>query len=682
MRNLVSQLSSNLIRRKSLQILLLVAIVSLGTFTALTYQNFLYLQAQNISQLSVYNEIIKPLVGLVFVFQLLMISLTASQLIPYFRAQGQQGLIFHSALSSNKVTGSLLLTIALFGFIPVAYFLLIALFYFLITAIDINLILTSLIALIAGLLLMTCAALSTSAMFRKSILALLMSVFSLAILFLIDEFIRTNTSINSFGIFLDLFIQLREGHIFFFSLINWVLWLLFFCLTSALMVKKSRLQSTKKVGAAIVSVFIVIFLNALLVPASRIAPIDITKNKLNSLLQSDAELLSSLNQKITITAVIDDVKQHDEIKQAMNVLKQYHQDIQLNFSNRQALGKNSELVDQFVSVEIAGQKQNIRYPFDRPSREALSQMIIQLITRSGQWITFIEGHGEASPFENSNRALSSYYQSLKSLGWPVAMQNLSKQPLISKNTQVLVIAASQKEWLNSEIDAVLDYLNQGGNLLLLRESDDRIPNEISRLAGVKPLRGTLIDWQGYQSGTPHPAILIVNEFTQHPINTGIDSLLAFPWSQALEIRQQGNSEFEYQSVLNSHIGVWTEFNDQQTELAYNPEEGELRQAFTLAFGIKNKTSQQRIVVVGDASFLSDSAINNYSNRQFALNLISWLSSQDIVQSEAKNSDNYIQMSPIIRFVLLWFFSLILPLIIALLLMSIRFKWKKTSDEVL
>ena len=152
MNSIIKQFCLNLAYRKSVQIVLLLCFVTLGVFTALSYQNFLYLQAQNISQLSVYNEVIKPLTGLVLLFQLLVVSLISSQIIPSLREKGQQGVLVLSCLSNSQLVGSILSIVLLFGMLPLVYFLLISFFYLSVSSVDNYLVIACSVSLFFGLL--------------------------------------------------------------------------------------------------------------------------------------------------------------------------------------------------------------------------------------------------------------------------------------------------------------------------------------------------------------------------------------------------------------------------------------------------------------------------------------------------------------------------------------------------
>ena len=139
-----------------------------------------------------------------------------------------------------------------------------------------------------------------------------------------------------------------------------------------------------------------------------------------------------------------------------------------------------------------------------------------------------------------------------------------------------------------------------------------------------------------------------------------------------------NTNNEYHVIANTHSRNWNEFDSEEIELAHNQEKGEQKKSFDIAYSVKNKLNDQRIVVLGDASFLSDAAINNYANRQFSLNVISWLSSKNIDEYETQEQDNYIQANRTIHFLLQWFFSIIFPFIVFSYMFERRLNLRKRA----
>ncbi len=672
MKHIVRILVFNLLKRKSVLLTVLTTLIAIGIFSSLSYQNFLYLQAQNISQLSVFNEVIKPLSGLIFLAQLIIISLVSSQLMPYLCTRGQNNILLHSSLSNSRFIYCLFFVIFIFSLMPLFYFFLISLSYLAISNIDALLLLTNFTSLLFGNILFIFFALPFSLLFKKGISSFILVMAVMISALLIDESLRHQSDFQSLSLYLNLFTHFRDGLIVFNEILVILLWILFFYNLSKIVIARWRHSNTGHLrNLFIVLVFIIannLLNNSSLLEQQEKLQWDISKKQISSLEQNIANKIESVSTPIILTAVIDDKKNHDEIYHAASILRQYSPKLELKFSNRQALNNRSTLVDQFVMVSINDQHQSIRYPFDESAKNAIAKAIISLSSRNNQWITFLEGHGESSPFSQSNRDSSIFYQYLRELSWPIAVQNLSKQPTITNNTKILIIANSRTQWLSGETNAVIDYLKNGGNLLLLREVDDTIPQQITSLLGIDKMEGSLIDWQGYQSGTPHPAILIINQFVKHPINTGITSLLAFPWSVGLTINK-GREEKDFSVVLKTHSGVWNEFNSDKTELSYNPENGEKRKEFVLAYAIHHPKNNQRIVVIGDSSFIADSAVNNYANKQFAINLISWLSAQPFNHLTKTYTDDHIILNQWGHLLLKWVFPFILPMLLLLIILA-------------
>ena len=188
-------LTRMLFKRKSLQITLVLLIGLIGLFLTLSYQNFLYLQSQNISQLSVYNEIIKPLSGLVLFAQLITIGLASSLLKPYFYSQGQQGLFLHSGLRNISLMSANFLAVFLFSLIPIVYFLIICLTLILNSDIDIRLIISTVVALLSASILFSLYLLAVTLRYKKTLVAWLASVIFLLGLFVIDDYLRDRKSV-------------------------------------------------------------------------------------------------------------------------------------------------------------------------------------------------------------------------------------------------------------------------------------------------------------------------------------------------------------------------------------------------------------------------------------------------------------------------------------------------------
>jgi hypothetical protein len=650
-------------RKKSSFIGLLLVTLILGLFSRLSYQQFLFLQAQNISNLSVFNEILVPLAGLTVICQLLISLLVSVQLVPSFFASGQFSLLQQANLHPLKLLSSYISSVIFYALWPLFVFLMICLVLASVSDIDMGRLGITVFGLFIINLVVSLVVLAVNISAKKTLLAFIQSVLVLAIIIVTEASLSFVTISNSSGfswsgVFLPL-LSIREGLFVYadwFSYLGWLL-LSFSCcyLVICRQYKSLRLNAI---------VFILIGFIIILASSWGSGQFDFSQNKRSSLTKSIKAKLSKIPQNLVVTAVIDEQTNREEVVRGFKIIQADFPSSQLQFKSRQSMGPKLKHSGEYVEFSLAGLNQSVAYPFVQDVKTVFEAALHQMLIRKQQWITFIEGHGEASPFGKRSSDLSDFYQVLMSMGWPVAVQDLSTTPLISDNTGLVIIAASKQEWTFKEQQAMLSYLNKGGALLLLLDPNSKIPEKINSFIEISYYNGTLVDWVGYQSGTPHPAVVIVDSGLDHSIVNSLSSPLAFPWSLGLKASpEEESSEVIFKSIVNTHKNVWNELNIESATLTFDQDTLETKQSFSIAMSRYNTKNQQKIVVVGDSHFASDSAINNYSNKQFALNLVSWLTNAEITQELLFDSDNSIRPSRAIHWVMNWLFLVVLPFLL-------------------
>lgn len=698
------------IRKTSVQLSIVFSLLAIGIFTSLSYSNFLHLQAQNIDKLSVFNEMIKPLSGVVLLLSLIVGMVTASQLNPYFHSKGQKSILQQMSLSAMQFFIVAIKVNLKFTLIPILYFITISLFIAFNSHLDLFLLLTSSVILLLGTLFYSLVILTISLNSKNVIFSILISFFAIVLIVSLDQVFISNQHFDFLTIFNKLFLDVREGSASIQELIHLILWLLFI---SHLIFKAiENLKNTnskngsqppfiKSFFIALTVVVVILKLLSIILPEKTIRTSSAINHQVSIYFQNR---LKNILNEVEITAVVDSEESRDEITRAVNQLKIYKQNIAIKFSNRQAFmniaSERDGYVEEFVSMQIGSKQKTIRYPFVNSASRSIAQLIDHIDSKSEQWITFIQGHDEVPVFSKNGRSLSQFHSQLKSLGYPVVVQNLRKSSSISDNTKLVIIADSKQNWLNSETEVIINYLNGGGHLLIMREAKDELPSKLENYLGVEKEKGILMDKNGFASGTPHPAILIINQFNQHPINQGINSIVAFPWSVGLNLKQitlptnkSTENTWVSQSILNSHDQVWNDIelieDLQRNEMAFNSLEGEVKKSFSIIIALerepllKNKVQSvesQRVLIVGDSSFISDTAINNYANLQLGINMINWLlrieSRAHDEQLNNQYQDNYIRLSPVTHFMLNWFFSLVFPFMLLIFFIYKRIKESK------
>ena len=108
----------------------------------------------------------------------------------------------------------------------------------------------------------------------------------------------------------------------------------------------------------------------------------------------------------------------------------------------------------------------------------------------------------------------------------------------------------------------------------------------------------------------------------------------FPQARGLRsINEQ--SEWEIQSIINSSAAGWSESGALAGEIRFGDDENEIAGPLPLALSLQrslydeaNELQEQRIIITGDADFLSNRYLGNGANLDIGVNLMNWLSEDD------------------------------------------------------
>jgi hypothetical protein len=123
-----------------------------------------------------------------------------------------------------------------------------------------------------------------------------------------------------------------------------------------------------------------------------------------------------------------------------------------------------------------------------------------------------------------------------------------------------------------------------------------------------------------------------------------------------------NTDFQAVPILFSGEQTWTDANDNNSFDPHSTEKyGALPLAYALTRDLPNKP-QQRIVVVGDGDFLSNTFVGNVGNQEMGLRMFNWLSHDDrFVDIPLKvTHGRSLQFRPLTLAAIGVFFMLLLP----------------------
>ena len=365
---------------------------------------------------------------------------------------------------------------------------------------------------------------------------------------------------------------------------------------------------------------------------------DITQANRNTLTTGSINVLKQMQGPVTLTvfASEDDVNNGDTFRQGIiNFMARYQRtkpDINVKFispiKEPKLAQENGIKEDGEVVVEYQKRSEHIKPPF---AEQEMTNLFMRLSRTSQRAVMYLDGHGERNLIGLKNNDVGEFGKQLESKGLKFANLNLTIESEVPLNGSMLVIASPQKIISPVEAKKIKKFLESGGNLLwLLDDNNFRGLDEIAAYLGLSVSSGQVIDPAGKVEGA-NENIASASSYGEHPITRNF--MLGTRFSNAHEVNAKGTLDngWEVSKLIEVSPNGWLESsqvmtNQKPTFDKSKDKSGPINIAVALqrVYGKKG----QRVVVVGNGNFLSNTFIVNGGNLDLGINMINWLSGDD------------------------------------------------------
>jgi ABC-type uncharacterized transport system involved in gliding motility auxiliary subunit len=367
---------------------------------------------------------------------------------------------------------------------------------------------------------------------------------------------------------------------------------------------------------------------------------DVTANNNNTLSVETQKVLAGLPEPVTVTVYIKTGHPlKSQVKLLLERYRRHKANLKIQFVDPEKnLAKAKELnvgSQGLIVVEYQGRSEKIAF-LDESS---LTNTLLQLAKSKERWVSFLTGHGERSPTGVANFDFGSFSKDLKQRSIKAQALNLAELGTIPDNSAVLVLASPRVPLLAGELNLIQNYLKQGGNLLLLSDPEDKHTLAIEQFLGVQKSTEALIDTSSKMYGIDDPHFVLVTQYGRHPITQGMENITVYPGTVALTANK--GSGFEAVPILKKDTATI---------------------GYALTRAVKGK-SEQRIVVISDGDFLSNTFLGNVGNMEMGLRIFNWLTHDDqFIDVPIKAATGRsLQLSPMAIGIIGFGFLLVLPL---------------------
>ena len=259
----------------------------------------------------------------------------------------------------------------------------------------------------------------------------------------------------------------------------------------------------------------------------------------------------------------------------------------------------------------------------------ITNNILKVIRTRQIKLYYTASHGELDMSSKQKIGGDVLSRNIKASNYELIQLDLPREG-IPNDADALMIIAPRYGFLDSEIDKLSLFLEKGGNLILLIQSNLLGTNfqnlyDLILKNGVKVHESIVIDrlakTQGSEFTTP-----VVNEFNKtHPISKNFKGRLLFPLSLIFEISNEASYlQLDKLMWTAPSPAAWAETDVQGVINGKSAlDENDFKGPVTLSVAIKNSKNHSKIILFGSGTFISNAFESQSQNFNFFLNSLSW-----------------------------------------------------------
>jgi len=365
---------------------------------------------------------------------------------------------------------------------------------------------------------------------------------------------------------------------------------------------------------------------------------DITQANRNILTQGSVNVLKQMKEPINITvfATKDDASGGDNFRKGMiDFIARYQREkknVNLKFINPSIEPKLAQDAgvkeDGEVVVEYNKRSEHIIPPI---AEQEMTNLLVRLSRTNQQAVMYLDGHGERNLLGVKNHDIGEFGKQLEKKGFKFANPDLTVAQAVPSNGAMLVIASPQVNVSDVEAKKIKAYLERGGNLLWLVDDNNlRGLESVAEYLGMTVSPGIALDMASAQYGAD-ARVAFASLYGEHAITKNFMLRTLFP--EAHQVTAIGTDEngWKVSNLVEVAPNGWLmagklakdakpEFNEKTDK------RGPINIGVALEriYGKKG----QRVVVMGNANFLSNTFITNGGNLDLGVNIVNWLAGDD------------------------------------------------------
>jgi hypothetical protein len=396
---------------------------------------------------------------------------------------------------------------------------------------------------------------------------------------------------------------------------------------------RTRWQLVAQSGVFVVLLALLVALLAYFAHEYRIER-DVTRGARNTLSATTLGALKQMQGPVTVTAYA--VRQdssgtnvHKVIEERVRAYQRAKPDLKLKLIDPREepkLAADAGLRTPNALV-IDYQRRSEQIPLAEFGEQTFANALLRLARGANNLVLWLDGHGERKLDGLANHDLGAFGHRLREKGFNISSLNLAVAQEVPENAALLVITQPQVELQPAETDKLLRYVERGGNLLWLIDTEPlRGLQPLAEKLGLVLTPGTVVDPALAPRSGP-PVFAVAANYARHPVVGALQYNTLFP--HARQIGADDGAGWTVTPLIDVAQRGWVEVGKLDAKPAFDkardfPGPINVASAFERTVGDR----EQRAIVVGTGHFLSNSFLGNGGNLALGVSMFNWLAGED------------------------------------------------------
>lgn len=404
--------------------------------------------------------------------------------------------------------------------------------------------------------------------------------------------------------------------------------------------RKFRFQMMVQSWIFIVLFGLVIFMVSYLTTEYRVAK-DVTQANRNLLTQGSVEVLEQMSGPVDITvyATEDEANSGETFRKVMaGFISRYQRekkDIYLKFINPATEPKLAQEANIKEDGEVVVEfNKRVEHIFPPISEKDMTNLLVRLSRTNSRPVMFLDGHGERHLQGIKNHDLGEFGKQLEAKGFKFANPDLTIAQEVPSNGSMLVIASPQVDVTDIEAKKIKAYIEHGGNVLwLLDDNNFHGLDIVADYLGISVSQGIAVDMSSAQYGAD-AKVAFASFYGDHPITRNFQLRTLFPEAREVDAKASYDFGWKVGRLVEVAPNGWLESSKIEVGVKNQKvtfdEATDKRGPINIGVALERTYGKkgQRVVVMGNANFLSNTFITNGGNLDFGLNILNWLAGDD------------------------------------------------------